>query len=83
MEDFEIISAVIANIVIAVIGVIAVMHSQSEQEKYRKWASVFGLIGQPAWFYVGWSTANWGIFFISFLYTYAWGKGFYNNWIKK
>ena len=36
---------------IAVFGVTAVALSQSLSPAARKWASVFGLVGQPFWFY--------------------------------
>lgn len=44
--------------------------------------SVFGLVGQPFWFYAAWETQQWGIFALCVLYTITWGKGFYTNWIS-
>lgn len=73
----------ISQIFIALFGVTAIALSQSQLEQRRKWAPIFGLIGQPFWFYSAWETKQWGIFFLCFLYTLAWGKGFWNSWLKK
>jgi hypothetical protein len=71
------------QIAIAMFGVTAVFLSQSTSEKARKYASVLGLIGQPFWFYATYSSEQWGIFALCFFYTFSWGRGFWNNWIKK
>ncbi|MNT58596.1 hypothetical protein D3C72_1960420 [compost metagenome] len=55
--------------------------SQSTFASRRRWASIFGLVGQPFWFYAAWDTQQWGIFALCILYTITWGKGFYSNWI--
>lgn len=73
----------IAQIFIALFGVTAVALSQSTLEARRRWAPVFGLIGQPFWFYSAWETQQWGIFVLCVLYTLTWAKGFYNSWIAK
>ena len=41
----------------------------------RKWAPVFGLIGQPFWFYAAWTSQQWGIFALCFLYSLSWARG--------
>ena len=68
---------------IAIFGVTAITLSQSLLEQRRKWAPVFGLVGQPFWFYAAWESQQWGIFILCFLYTLAWCKGFWNSWLKK
>ncbi|WP_050465112.1 hypothetical protein [Herbaspirillum autotrophicum] len=68
---------------IAFTGVIAVFLSQAGSASMRKWACIFGLIGQPFWFYASFKATQWGIFGLSFLYAAAWMRGFYNNWIKR
>jgi hypothetical protein len=73
----------IEQIVIGFTGTVAVWLTQDKREHFRKYASVVGLIGQPFWFYASYSSEMWGIFFLSFLYTYAWSRGFYFNWIEK
>jgi hypothetical protein len=72
----------IEQIAIALFSVSAVFLSQCESMKLRKWASVMGLIGQPFWFYAAWTAGQFGIFALCFLYTFAWGKGFYTHWVK-
>lgn len=72
----------IEQIAIAMTGATAVWLSQDSREEFRKWACVFGLIGQPFWFYSAYIAQQWGIFAICFLYAYAWIRGFKNNWMK-
>jgi hypothetical protein len=73
---------VLEQIAIMLCGVSAVFLSQDHRQDWRKWACIFGLIGQPFWFYATWKAGQYGIFAISFLYTYSWARGFYNNWIR-
>jgi len=70
------------QIAIALFGVTAVFLSQSQDANQRKYACIFGLIGQPFWFYSAWISGQWGIFALCFLYTWAWAKGFWSNWVK-
>jgi hypothetical protein len=42
----------IAQLGIAIFGVLAVWLAQDENIARRRWAPVFGLIGQPFW--IGW-----------------------------
>lgn len=67
---------------IAVFGVTAVALSQSLSPAARKWASVFGLVGQPFWFYSATVSQQWGIFVLCILYSIVWAKGFYSSWIN-
>ena len=71
------------QIAIAFTGVAAIWLSQDESEARRKWACIFGLISQPFWFYSAYKAQQWGIFVLCFFYTWAWIKGFINNWMKK
>lgn len=68
---------------IALFGVTAVFLSQSHDANNRRYACIFGLIGQPFWFYAAWKSGQWGIFALCFLYTWAWAKGFAMHWWKK
>lgn len=52
-------------------------------EDWKKWGYVCGIISQPAWFYTAYHNDQWGIMALCCWYTYAWGQGFYNYWIKK
>lgn len=71
----------IEQIAIALFGVTAVWLSQDERDSRRKYASIFGLVGQPFWFYAAYIGEQWGVFILCLLYTWAWGKGFKANWI--
>jgi len=73
----------IEQAMIAVLGVTAVFLSQCESEKFRKWAGIVGLCGQPFWFIATWKAEQWGIFALCFFYAFAWAKGVYIYWIKK
>lgn len=64
-------------------GATAVWLSQDPRDEWRKFASIFGLIGQPFWFYSAYSAGQWGIFALCFLYTFSWARGFRNNWMRK
>ena len=69
------------QIAITLTGVVAIWLSQDHRIQFRKWASIFGLIGQPFWFYSAYSAEQWGIFSLCFFYTYAWFKGFRTHWL--
>lgn len=66
---------------IALTGVVAVSLSQSESTKARRWACVFGLLGQPFWFWTAWQSGLWGVFAVSVLYALAWARGFWTHWL--
>lgn len=66
---------------IAIFGVTAITLSQSGLARRRRYACLFGLAGQPFWFVSAWSADQWGIFILCFLYTLAWLKGLWTNWI--
>jgi len=71
---------IIIQICIAIFGVTAVFCSQTE--RYKKYASIFGLVGQPFWFWAAYSHQQWGIFALCFLYTFAWMQGFWRYWLS-
>jgi hypothetical protein len=66
---------VIAQIGIAVFGVLAVWLSQDEHTARRRWAPVFGLLGQPFWVWMAWSGQQWGVLILCALYTVSWARG--------
>lgn len=72
----------IEQIGIMVCGLTAVFLSQDSREDWRKWACIFGLCGQPFWFYATWKAGQWGIFGLSFLYAYSWFRGVRTYWWK-
>ena len=71
-----------AQIFIALFGLTAVYLTQQSNEHIKRYASIFGLLGQPFWIYATYTTSQWGMFFLTVCYTYAWLVGFYNTWIK-
>lgn len=71
-----------AQIIIALTGMVAIYLTQQSKDSLKKYAPILGLIGQPFWYYTTLSNEQYGIFFLTLGYTYLWGMGFYNNWIK-
>ncbi len=70
------------QIAIAFSGVIAVWLTQDKRESWRRWACIFGMLGQPFWFYAAWKAQQWGIFTLCALYTYAWTRGLWKHWLS-
>ena len=70
------------QIAIALTGAVAIWLSQDSSDGKRKYACIFGLIGQPFWFYSAWSAGQWGVFVLSIFYTWAWFKGLRLHWLK-
>lgn len=68
---------------IAVFGVAAIRLSQDGRERVRRWACICGLCAQPFWFWTTAAHGQWGIFALSFLYTWAWLKGVRTYWWAK
>lgn len=71
----------IEQIAIGLFGVTAIFLSQDSRNDWRRWACVFGLIGQPFWFMAAIKTHQWGILALCCLYTVSWARGVYTNWI--
>lgn len=67
---------------IAIFGVIAVALTQDSRENWRRWACVFGMAGQPFWFWSAAHAHQSGVLLVCCLYTLAWARGIYTNWIK-
>lgn len=70
------------QIAIALLGALAAWLSQARGESSRKWARVFGMLGQPFWFYASWQAGQWGIFAVSIVYACAWSRGLWVYWIS-
>lgn len=73
----------IDQIAIALTGATAVALSQDKREPVRRWACVFGMFGQPFWFYAAWTAEQWGILATCFLYTWGWWRGVRTYWWKR
>ena len=63
-------------------GFIAIAITQQSNDKIKKYAPIFGLLGQPFWLYTALDNGQYGIFALTLGYTYLWGLGFYNSWVK-
>ena len=73
----------IEQLAIALTGVTAIVLVQSKSEWLRKLACIFGLSGQPFWFYSAYQAEQWGVFGLCVLYTAAWGHGFWVHWVRR
>ncbi|MBW2185044.1 MAG: hypothetical protein JRG71_01185 [Deltaproteobacteria bacterium] len=71
------------QIAIALTGVTAIWLSQDKRESCRRYSCIFGLVGQPFWFYSSWKAQQWGIFVLCFFYTWAWIRGVRYYWLHK
>ena len=72
----------IEQIAIALTGVVAIYLTQQSNSNLKKYACLFGLAGQPFWFYSAISAEQWGIVILCCFYTHAWTLGVYNNWVR-
>ncbi|MBL4940943.1 MAG: hypothetical protein JKY81_04695 [Colwellia sp.] len=73
----------IEQIAIAITGVIAIWLTQQDNNEWKRYACLFGMAGQPFWFYSSYQSEQWGIFVLCFFYAYAWYVGIKNNWMEK
>lgn len=71
----------IDQIAIALLGATAAWLSQTRSALLRRWACIFGLLGQPFWFYASWKAGQWGIFALSIVYLGAWLHGLKVYWL--
>ena len=68
---------------IAFTGVVAIWLSQQHREDWKRFACLFGMAGQPLWFYSAYTAEQWGILVLTLFYTYSWCLGIKNNWIER
>jgi len=71
------------QIAIPILGALAARCSQERCKYWRRWACIFGIVGQPFWFYASWKAEQWGIFAVSVLYGAAWIRGLWVHWLKR
>lgn len=72
-----------AQIGIALFGVAAIWLSQASSAEQRRYACLFGLAGQPFWFWSAYSAQQWGIFLLCILYTLSWIRGVRTHWLNR
>lgn len=51
-------------------------------EHWKRWGYISGLCGGPFWLYMAAVDNQWGVFALSLWYSYSWGQGVWNYWIK-
>lgn len=71
------------QIVLTTLTLLATWCSQDSRVQVQKWAPIFGLLAQPLWLYTSLVNSQWGILFLTFVFTYIWFKGLRNHWINK
>lgn len=67
---------------IILFGCTAVFLSQDARHSVRRFAPIVGLCGQPFWAMSAIAAEQWGVLFITGIYTLSWCRGVYNFWIK-
>jgi hypothetical protein len=72
----------IAQTIIAVSGLLALVLALDARQERRKWAPVIGLIGQPFWLVETWG-GQWGMFLLTVAYTVVWINAFWKYWVRK
>lgn len=70
------------QIAIALTGAVAIFLTQDSRASVRRWACIFGMCGQPFWIYAAWTAGQYGILALTLLYTAAWAKGIWVNWVQ-
>lgn len=73
----------ISQAFIAIFGLTAIYMSQARDPRLKKAACLFGMASQPFWIYSTVSAQMWGMLALTVCYTFVWGVGIYNNWLRK
>ena len=68
------------QVAIAFFGLLAAWLNQDTRLPVRRWASVLGLLAQPAWLYAGISAHQWGAVVVCLGYTAAYVRGVRLGW---
>ena len=74
---------IITQTLLAILTLLATWLSQDPRKSAQKWAPICGLLVQPIWIYVGYTTAQWGVLFVSFAYMVVWARGIKTYWMDK
>ena len=69
---------IIAQFGVGILSIVAILLVS----KKNKWGFVFGLASQPFWFITSFINHQWGVFFLSVVYTVSWAYGCY-EWFSK
>ncbi len=68
----------VSQVAIFILGTLAIILIA----KKNKWGFVAGFLSQPFWYITAYINEQWGIFFISFIYTASWSYGIYEWFFK-
>lgn len=71
------------QIFIALTGGVAIWLTQQKRQEWKRFACIFGIVGQPFWFYSAYMAEQWGVLALTFFYTYSWMVGIKNNWFNR
>jgi len=69
----------ISQIAITILGPTAIILVARK----NKWGFVIGLMSQPFWFITSIANEQWGVFFVSLIYTCSWALGIYEWYFKE
>jgi hypothetical protein len=70
----------IAQIAVAVSGILAIWMATSLDATMRRWAPLVGLAGQPGWLIATSTSEQWGMFAVSVAYTLVWARAGWREW---
>lgn len=73
---------IISQTFIAVFGVTAILCTQQSDDELKKYGCLLGMAAQPFWFYSTYVAGQWGIFALTFVFTFVWAIGIKNYWFK-
>lgn len=71
-----------AQVGIAVFGLLAIFLTTDRNPRVQRFACLAGLCGQPFWFWATYDARQWGIFAMAFVYTLLWARGAWNHWVR-
>lgn len=72
----------IEQIIIALSQLIALYFIHLKSENHQKYAGIFGLFGQPFWFYASYTSQQWGTFILCFFFAVMWYKNLDKYWLN-
>ena len=58
------------------------VNQKSKNNHNNKWACIIGLLSEPFWLYTLIFHGQWIAIIVKLFYTYSWGMGVINFWIK-
>ncbi|HKR38868.1 MAG TPA: hypothetical protein VJU59_04175 [Paraburkholderia sp.] len=71
----------IEQALIGLFGALAIFLSQDSRLRWRRWACIFGLVGQPFWVDMAWHAHEYGVLALSLVYAASWTRGLAVHWL--